>query len=192
MNFVAYRKGKIGYPASHAVCEGLYAVVLEEDPDMYYTDAGFIYPLGGTGPNIADVVAGRIPLAKHKAASLNISALMITKEGAITQVDLFKTAYDREGPGWKLDFHALPNGPKTVYALAPASQVRDGVLGALAGWKDEEKFQADTDSMALCENRKIIWISVEDVIKRLNEIHKETTGDPNATTTDKAPASSNL
>lgn len=171
MNFVAYRQGKIGYPASHAVCEGVCVTFLDEDPEMYYTDAGFIYPLGGVGPSIADVVSGRLPLANHKSSSVNVSALMITKEGAISQVDLFKTAYDREGPGFKLDFHALTKSPKATYVLAQASQVRDGVLGALAAWKDEEKFQADTDKMALCENRKIIWISVEDVIKRLNELY---------------------
>lgn len=171
MNFIVYRRGKIGYPVSHAVCEGVRAVFLEEDPEMYYTDAGFIYPLQGTGPSIADVVKKRIPLALNPGASLHVEALMITKEGAITQVDLYKTAHDREGPGYKLDFHGLTRSLKATFVLAPASQVRDGVIGALAAWESEEKFQADTDKMALVENRKIIWVDVEDVIKRLNELY---------------------
>ncbi|MNN75768.1 hypothetical protein D3C81_1920910 [compost metagenome] len=46
---------------------------------------------------------------------------------------------------------------------------RDSLLGALAAWKDEEKFQQDTNGMAIGANYPIVWMSVEDIVARLNK-----------------------
>jgi hypothetical protein len=173
VNFLVYRHGKIGFPETHHANEGVYFRALEADVDMYFTDKGFIYPLSGTGPEIADVVSGRIPLANLRNASFNMSAFVITKEGSINQTDIFKNNSGPEASSWTVDFHILPKGSKATYVMCANDMTRDILLGALAAWKDEKKFQKDTDDMSACENYPIRWFTVEEVIARLNELYPD-------------------
>lgn len=175
MNFLIYRRGKIGFPETHSANEGVHFKVLEADPNTYFSDQGFIYPLSGTGPNIADIVSGRLRMANHPRVSMNMSAFMITKQGAITQVDIFKNNNHPDEKRWTLDFHGLPTG-QSSYVMCSDTMARDSLLGALAAWKDEEKFQQDTDSMAIASNYPIVWFTVEEVVKRLNELYPDTNG----------------
>lgn len=176
MNFLIYRRGKIGFPEIHHANEGVHFKVLEADPDMYFSDQGFIYPLSGTGPNIADIVSGRLRMASHPRVSMNMSGFMITKQGAITQVDIFKNNNHPDEKRWTLDFHGLPNGQAT-YVMCSDTMTRDTLLGALAAWKDEEKFQKDTNAMSVASNYPIVWFTVEEVVARLNELYPDTAKD---------------
>jgi hypothetical protein len=173
VNFLIYRRGKIGFPETHHANEGVHFKVLEADPDTYFSDQGFIYPLSGTGPNIADVVSGRLRMANHPRVSMSMMAFMITKQGAITQVDIFKNNTHPDEKRWTLDFHGLPKGNST-YVMCSDTMTRDSLLGALAAWKDEEKFQKDTNAMSVASNYPIVWFTVEEIIERLNKLYPET------------------
>lgn len=168
MNFLIYRRGMVGFPEVHEANEGVHFKVLEADISTYFSNEGFIYPLSGTGPNIADVVSGRLKMASHPRVSMTMMAFMITKQGAITQVDLFKNNNSPDEKRWTLDFHGLPSGQST-YVMCSEISARDSLLGALAAWKDEEKFQQDTNGMAIGANYPIVWMSVEDIVARLNK-----------------------
>ncbi|MNF38364.1 hypothetical protein D3C81_1298490 [compost metagenome] len=172
MNFLIYRRGMVGFPEVHEANEGVHFKVLEADISTYFSNEGFIYPLSGTGPNIADVVSGRLKMASHPRVSMTMMAFMITKQGAITQVDLFKNNNSPDEKRWTLDFHGLPSGQST-YVMCSEISTRDSLLGALAAWKDEEKFQQDTNGMAVGANYPIIWMSVEDIVARLNKDYPE-------------------
>lgn len=172
MNFLIYRRGMVGFPEVHEANEGVHFKVLEADISTYFSNEGFIYPLSGTGPNIADVVSGRLKMASHPRVSMTMMAFMITKQGAITQVDLFKNNSSPDEKRWTLDFHGLPSGQST-YVMCSEISARDSLLGALAAWKDEEKFQQDTNGMAIGANYPIVWMSVEDIVARLNKDYPE-------------------
>lgn len=172
MNFLIYRRGMVGFPEVHEANEGVHFKVLEADISSYFSNEGFIYPLSGTGPNIADVVSGRLKMASHPRVSMTMMAFMITKQGAVTQVDLFKNNSSPDEKRWTLDFHGLPSGQST-YVMCSEISARDSLLGALAAWKDEEKFQQDTNGMAIGANYPIIWMSVEDIVARLNKDYPE-------------------
>lgn len=168
MNFVAYRNGKIGYPSSKVCTEGVYLEILEMGKDAYYTPHGFIYPLDGAGPCPSDLFSNKVPLMNAVNSSINSSAFMITKEGGVCQADVF-SSIDRDG--YTSDFHMLPSGPDSIYAVSPRPADRHRVLAALATWESEEKFSKDISNLGLGGGKKIIWVSVVDVIKRLNELY---------------------
>ena len=167
MNFAVYRNGKIGYPCQHDVSEGVALMVVHPDRNNYYTPDGFIFPLNGTGPCVSSVISGKFPMMDHPKASFSSSALMVTRVGGICQVDVFKSG-DRDS--WALDFHTLPEGMECSYVLANSLNTRHLLSAAMAAWKDEEKFQKDIDSFAVGSDRKLTWISVEDIVKRINQL----------------------
>lgn len=167
MNFAVYRNGMIGYPCQHNVYEGVALMVVHPDPNNYYTPDGFIFPLGGTGPCVSSLVSGKFPLMNHAKASFNSSALMVTREGGICQVDVFKTG---DNDTWALDFHELPDGKLCSYVLSTDLMQRQLLSAAMAAWKDEDKFQKDVNAFSIGTDRPFIWISIDDIVKRLNEL----------------------
>ncbi|MNE91186.1 hypothetical protein D3C80_1887670 [compost metagenome] len=53
----------------------------------------------------------------------------------------------------------------------PNAVATDLFIGALAAWGGEEKFQADTDAMAIVDNRKIFWFTIEEIQAKIQALY---------------------
>lgn len=169
MSFVIYRQGMIGYPKKYSSADGVDITVIELDDDEYFTEAGFLFPISRTGVAVEDLIMGNLPGPATRRTSTNSSAFMITHKGAISRIDVYCSGDKYKG--WTTDFHRLPSGKKSSYVLCQNDLNRHMLTAALLTWENEEKFQRDTDTMFVDDNSTIVWISVEDIVKRLNELY---------------------
>ncbi|MBN22794.1 MAG: hypothetical protein CL678_16025 [Bdellovibrionaceae bacterium] len=159
---VFYRNGRVGFPMGPRATSVSDHVHIEDDISSYFTPDGFYYPIRNTGPAISDILNNRVPFISHPRLRFLSAYIHVNKEGLFCQVTASK-ALDNEV---EISMTDLPMGQRSYLISSDDCNARDSAVGAMLACKTEEDFQKLTNDTFVLQGREIVWMSLEDLIRR--------------------------